>query len=56
MWVDIFPTQSSELAIPPPIDISPRKAKNYELRVVVWSTSEIKPASDENMSDIFIKG
>ncbi|XP_067833416.1 fer-1-like protein 6 [Heptranchias perlo] len=59
MWVDMFP-----MDIPPPgpsVDISPRKPKGYELRIIIWNTEDVK-LEDENFitgqksSDIYIKG
>lgn len=58
MWVDIFEKSNF---IPPPVDISPRKPVEYELRVVVWNTEdvildEISNATGEAMSDIYVRG
>ncbi len=39
MWVDMFLKDGS---IPPPFDVSPRKAEKYVLRVVVWKTKDVK--------------
>uniref|UniRef100_A0A4W4F459 Otoferlin n=1 Tax=Electrophorus electricus TaxID=8005 RepID=A0A4W4F459_ELEEL len=59
MWVDMFP-----LDVPAPgpaIDISPRKPKRYELRVIIWNTDEVILEDDdyftgEKSSDIFVRG
>ena len=58
MWVDIFPTDKGN--IPPPIDISPRKPKSYELRCIIWNTEDVIlddiSITGERMSDIYVKG
>ena len=58
MWIDMFKKVD---AIPPPIDVSPRKPEKYVLRIVVWNTKdvvldEVSIATGEAMSDIYVKG
>ncbi|KAM8924190.1 myoferlin isoform 2-T2 [Pelodytes ibericus] len=58
MWVDIFP---KALGPPgPPFNVTPRKAKQYILRVIVWNTKDVildeKSITGEEMSDIYVKG
>ncbi|CAN9499770.1 unnamed protein product [Ophioblennius macclurei] len=58
MWVDIFP---KNLGLPgPPCNITPRKAKKFSLRAIIWNTTDVildeKSITGENMSDIYVKG
>uniref|UniRef100_A0AAR2K1P0 C2 domain-containing protein n=1 Tax=Pygocentrus nattereri TaxID=42514 RepID=A0AAR2K1P0_PYGNA len=59
MWVDMFPMDGP--APGPAIDISPRKPKNFELRVIIWNTDDVVLEDDafmtgEKMSDIYVRG
>jgi len=59
MWVDMFPMDMPHPG--PVLDISPRKPKAYELRIIIWNTDEVVLEDDafftgEKMSDIYVKG
>ena len=59
MWVDMFPMDMP--APGPAVDISPRKPKKYEMRIIIWNTDEVICEDDdvftgEKMSDIYVKG
>lgn len=58
MWVDVFDCSYS---IPPAVHVVPRVPEEYELRVIVWSTADVKfdevsVVTGEPMSDIYVKG
>ncbi|XP_076179645.1 otoferlin isoform X2 [Ptiloglossa arizonensis] len=59
LWVDMFPMDMPSPG--PSIDISPRKPKCYELRIIIWNTDDVVLEDDafftgEKMSDIYVKG
>ncbi|CDS40655.1 myoferlin [Echinococcus multilocularis] len=58
LWVDIFPLNLGQPG--PCFDITPRRPKEYELRVIVWNTYDVKldetSITGERMSDIYVKG
>uniref|UniRef100_A0A8C4ZD49 C2 domain-containing protein n=1 Tax=Gadus morhua TaxID=8049 RepID=A0A8C4ZD49_GADMO len=59
MWVDMYP---ADLPHPgPSVDISPRKPKGYELRIIIWNTEDVvledtNFLTGQQSSDIYIKG
>uniref|UniRef100_A0A3Q3J2K7 C2 domain-containing protein n=1 Tax=Monopterus albus TaxID=43700 RepID=A0A3Q3J2K7_MONAL len=53
--------KTTSLGLPePPCDITPRKAKKYFLRAIIWNTSDVildeTSITGEKMSDIYVKG
>ncbi|KAM9365558.1 fer-1-like protein 6 isoform 2-T2 [Pholidichthys leucotaenia] len=59
MWVDLFPMDMPHPG--PSVDISPRKPKGYELRIIIWNTEDViledsNFITGQKSSDIYIKG
>lgn len=59
MWIDMFPIDSPHPG--PSVDISPRKPKGYELRIIIWNTEDViledsNFLTGQQSSDIYIKG
>ncbi|XP_039764013.1 fer-1-like protein 6, partial [Pararge aegeria] len=56
MWVDIFPLDTGAY-IPPPIDITPRKVEDYELRLTIYSVRALLAADcpTRKSSDLYVR-
>jgi hypothetical protein len=64
MWIDLFSLEDNnnvKLQMPKPVDISPRKPKKFQLRVIIWNTEDVvlddtNPLTGEKTSDIYVRG
>ncbi|XP_013179618.1 PREDICTED: fer-1-like protein 6 isoform X2 [Papilio xuthus] len=56
MWIDIFPLDSN-VCVPSPIDITPRKIEDFELRVVILNVNDLKFYDNEKKrsTDIYVR-
>lgn len=59
MWIDLFDLSLGP--VPPPVDISPRKPQEFELRVIIWNTEKVPLVDDSYFvgrkhCDIYVKG
>lgn len=55
MWLEIHATTISTKLSEKTWDITPLPQREFELRVVIWDTKEVKEMDNEGVSDVFIK-
>lgn len=69
MWIDMFSmedinnsaTSAFTPTVPRPVDITPRKPKRFQLRVIIYNTEDVilddvNPLTGEKTSDIYVRG
>lgn len=56
MWIDIFPIEAGAF-IPLPVDITPRKVEDYELRAIIWHVQSLGSGrlSSKQGLDLYVK-
>lgn len=55
MWAEILPARCAPEDEEPIWDISKKPPQEFEVRLVVWDTKDIKMMDAEGTSDVFIK-
>jgi hypothetical protein len=55
MWLEIHQSVTSTKGNARTYDLQPEPIMDYELRVVVWDTRDVKNMDVEGTSDVFIK-
>ena len=55
MWLEISATNTSNKSAEKIWDITPLPQRDFELRIVVWDTKDVKDMDMEGVSDVFIK-
>lgn len=62
LWIDIFPISDYKIGYTPkPLDVSIRKPKKFQLRVIIFNTKDVilddtNVITGEKSSDIYVKG
>jgi hypothetical protein len=54
MWVEIIPTSIGMKDLTK-FDITPKPIEDFEVRVVVYDTREIKMMDEEGTSDVYVR-
>lgn len=55
LWVEICMTNTSTKSDSKIWDITPQPQDNFEVRLVIWDTKEVKCEDFEGTSDVFVK-